>query len=95
MIFDIRDKSKLSPILPYEESTDGASRKKLTVPSVVPQILSSPMHSSLSQPSGKGQIQEIIESSPKQDLLDLQPSQEPTSCQGTTVWITDQLRDQL
>ena len=79
MIFNKGDKSKLSPISPYEESTDGTSGKMSIATSVVPQILSSPMHSSLSQPSGEGWIQEIIESSPKQDLLDLQLSQKPTS----------------
>ena len=79
LIFDKGDKSKLSPILPYEESTDGTSRKMSISPSVAPQVPSSPMCGSLSQPSGKGRIQEIIDPSPKHDLLDLQLSQEPTS----------------
>ena len=57
----------------------GTSRKTSTSPSVSPPIPSSPMCGSLSQPSGEGRIQEIIESSPKQDLLDLQPNQRPTS----------------
>ena len=77
LIFNRGDKLKLSPILPYEESTDGTSRKTSITPSVVPQIPSSPMHGLLSQSSGKGRIQEI-NSSPKHDLLDLQPSQERT-----------------
>ena len=83
LIFNEGDKSKLSPILPYEESTDGTSRKLSIAPSFAPsfapQIPSSPTCSSLSQLSGEGQTQEINDSSHKQDLLDLQLSQEPTS----------------
>ena len=50
-------------------------KKQLTTPPIVPPVPSILVHDSLSQSSGEGQIQEIIESSPEQNLLDLQPSQ--------------------
>ena len=36
-----------------------------------------PARDLLSQPSGEGRIEEIIEPSPDHDIKDLQPSQEP------------------
>ena len=50
--------------------------KKVRLPPILPSI---PACDLLSQPSGKGWIQEIIEPSPEQDLLDLQLSQRPFS----------------
>ena len=51
----------------------------MMTPSIAPPVPSIPACDLLSQPSGKGQIQEIIEPSPEQDLLDLQLSQRPIS----------------
>ena len=44
----------------------------------MPSVPSIPARNSLSQPSGQGQIKEIIEPSPDQETEDLQPSQRPT-----------------
>ena len=42
----------------------------------MPSVPPIPARDSLSQPSGEGQIKEIIETGPDQDIEDLQPSQE-------------------
>ena len=54
------------------------SKKMTIVPSIVPSVPSIPAHKLLSQPSGEGRIEEIIEPSPDQDIEDLQLSQRPT-----------------
>ena len=46
-------------------------------PPIVPPVPSTPVCDSLSQPSGEGQIEEIIEPDPEQKLEDLQASQRP------------------
>ena len=43
----------------------------------VPSVPLIPARDSLSQPSGEGRIEEIIEPGPDHDIEDLQPSQEP------------------
>ena len=55
-----------------------STQKKPTIMSPnAPTVPLIPVHDSLSQPSGKGQIEEIIKPSPNHDIEDLQPSQEP------------------
>ena len=49
------------------------------MPQIVPPVPSIPICNLLSHQGGKGQIQEIIESSPEQDFIDLQPSQDITN----------------
>ena len=43
----------------------------------VPSVPLIPARDSLSQPSGEGRIEEILEPGPHHDIEDLQPSQEP------------------
>ena len=78
MIFNIREKIKLSPTSPSEEPKVSTSKKLMIVPPIVPSVPSIPMCDLLSQPNGEGQIKEIIEPGPDQELEDLQPSQKPT-----------------
>ena len=77
MIFVTGEKVKLSPISSSEEPTVSTSKKQTIVPSIVPSVPSIPACKSLSQPSGKGQIKEIIKPSSDQELEDLQLSQRP------------------
>ena len=78
LIFNRGEKVKLSPTLPSDEPRVSTSKKPTVVPPIVSQVPSTPVHDSFSQPSGKGQIKEIIEPSPEHKLEDLQPSQIPT-----------------
>ena len=79
IVFDTGEKFKLSPILPSEEPMVTSPKKLLSMPQVTPPVPSILVHDSLSQQCGEGQIQEIIESSPEQDFIDLQLSQKVTS----------------
>ena len=55
-----------------------STQKKPTMVSPnVPSAPPIPACNSLSQPSGKGWIEEIIKPSPDREIEDLQPSQEP------------------
>ena len=49
----------------------------MIAPPIVPSVPSAPVCNLLSQQDGKGQIEEIIELGPEQELEDLQPSQRP------------------
>ena len=56
-----------------------STSKKLTIlPPIVPSAPSILACNSLSQPSGEGRIEEIIEPSPDHKIEDLLPSQRPT-----------------
>ena len=71
------DKVKLPPISTTEKKTVSI-QKKLTIMSPnAPSVPLIPARDSLSQPSGKGRIEEIIKPSPDHEIEDLQPSQEP------------------
>ena len=78
LIFNRGEKVKLSPTLPSDEPRVPTSKKPTVVPPIVPHVPSTPAHDLLSQPSGEGRIEEIIEPSPEHKLEDLQPSQRPT-----------------
>ena len=54
VIFDIREKVKLSPISPSEEPKVPTSKKLTIVPPIVPSVPSAPAHDLLSQQGGKG-----------------------------------------
>ena len=77
MIFDTREKVKLFPTSLPEEPRVSTSKKPTIVPSIVPSVPYIPACNSLSQPSSKGWIEEIIEPSPDQEIEDLQLSQRP------------------
>ena len=77
MIFNTREKVKLSPTSSSEVPKVSPSKKPTIVPPIVPSVPSIPARNSLSQPSGKGQIEEIIKPSPDQEIEDLQLSQRP------------------
>ena len=71
MIFNTGEKVKLSPTSPSEEAKVYTSKK---TNSCAFYCAISPIYSCtrlISQPSGKGQIEEIIEPSPDQELEDL------------------------
>ena len=78
VIFDTGEKVNLSPTSPSDEPKVSTSKKPTIVPPIVPSVPSTPVRDSLSQPSGEGQIKDIIEPGPEQELEDLQPSQRPT-----------------
>ena len=77
IIFDTGDKVKLSPISTTEKQTVSTSKKLNTMSPNVPSVPLIPACDLLSQPSGEGRIEEIIETGPDHDIEDLQPSQEP------------------
>ena len=77
IIFDTREKVKLSPISSSEEPTVSTSKKPMILPPIVLSVPSIPACNLLSQPSGEGRIKEIIKPSPDQEIEDLQPSQRP------------------
>ena len=61
MIFDIREKVKLSPTSLTDEPKVPTSKKMTVVPPTVPQVSPIPTRNLLSQQGGEGQIEEIIE----------------------------------
>ena len=73
------EKVKISSISSSEEPTVSTSKKPIIVPPLVPSVPSIPVRNSLSQPSGEGCIEEIIEpTSLDQEIEYLQPDQRPT-----------------
>ena len=77
IIFNTGDKVKLPPISTTEKQTVSTQKKPTMMSPNVPSVPLIPARDSLSQPSGEGQIEEIIELSPDHEIEDLQPSQEP------------------
>ena len=67
-MFDTGDKVKLSPISTSEKQMVSTSKKPSTMSPNVPSVPHIPVHDSLSQPSGEGQIEEIIEPGPDHDI---------------------------
>ena len=78
LTFDTGEKVKLSSILLSEELKVATSKKPMMTPSIALLVLSIPVCDLLSQLSGKGQIQEIIESNPEHNSIDLRLSQRLT-----------------
>ena len=78
IIFDTGEKVKLLPIFTTEKQMVSIQKKLTIISPNAPSVPLIPAHDLLSQPSGKGQIEEIIEPSPDQEIEDLQPSQRPT-----------------
>ena len=76
-MFDTGDKVKLSPISTSEKQMVSTSKKPSIMSPIVPSVPLIPVRDSLSQPSGEGRIEEIIETGPDHDIEDLQPSQKP------------------
>ena len=77
IVFNTGEKVKLPPTSPSDESKVPMSKKLTITPPIVPSIPSTPGCDLLSQPSGKGWIEEIIEPGPEQELEDIQLSQRP------------------
>ena len=71
------DKVKLPPISTTEKQMVSTQKKPTSMSPNVPSVPLIPAHDLLSQPSGEGRIEEIIEPSLDCEIEDLQPSQEP------------------